>query len=82
MRTPWKTGVLLGSAIGLIVATTIMYVAWEHNAQGEIHNEAGISWGHWLLIGTGWFVLVAAPLSLVFGSLLALVSNLRSRGAG
>ena len=82
MRAPWKTGVLLGSAIGLVVAIIIMSVAWDHNAQGEIHNENGVSWGYWLLIGASWFVPVAASLSLVLGSLLALVSRLRRRGAG
>jgi len=82
MRAPWKTGALVGSAIGLIVAVAIMYVAWDHNAQGEIHNKTGVNWGYWLLIGAGWFVPAAALLSLLLGSLLALVSRLRGRGAG
>ena len=81
MRSPWKAGALLGSAAGLIVAAVIMYIAWDHNAQGEIHNEFGISWGYWFRLGLSWFVPVAAFLSLVLGSVLAFVSRVRRRGA-
>lgn len=80
MRSPWKTGGLLGSGVGLVVAALVMYIAWDHNAQGEIHNESGVGWSYWLLMGLGWFVPVAGSLSLVLGGLLALVSRVRGRG--
>lgn len=81
MGSPWRAGVLLGSAVGLMVAAVIMYIAWDHNAQGEIHNEFGVSWGYWLLIGLSWFVPVAAASSLVLGGLFAWFSRLGRRGA-
>jgi hypothetical protein len=81
MKDPWKAGALVGSAVGLIASTAIMYIAWDHNAQGEIHNEDGVSWGYWLLIGFSWFVPVSAFLSLVVGGLFALVSRVRSGAA-
>ena len=31
-----------------------MTIAWQHNPQGSIHNEAGVSWGYWIGIGAGW----------------------------
>jgi hypothetical protein len=69
-RHPWKTGALFGNLVGLSVAAVMMYVAWEHNLQGEIHNEDGVSWAYWFLIGLSWFIPVAVPLSLVSGALL------------
>ena len=45
---------------GLVLAGLMMSVAWEHNAQGEIHNEDGVDWGYWLLIGFSWFISVTA----------------------
>ena len=80
MESPWKAGVLLGSALGLAVAGVVMYIAWDHNAQGEIHNDLGVSWGYWFLIGVSWFAPVAAALSLVLGGVFALLSRLRGRG--
>ena len=77
-----RRGALLGSAIGLAVGVAIMYAAWDHNAQGEIHSKTEVNWGYWLLIGASWFVPVAVSLSLFLGSLLALASRLRGRGAG
>jgi hypothetical protein len=59
----------------------MMYIAWDHNAQGEIHNEFGVSWGYWLGLGLGWFVPVAVPASAVVGSTLSLVAYVRRRGA-
>jgi hypothetical protein len=81
VRSPWRTGALLGSTVALIVSAVIMYIAWDHNAQGEIHGESGISWGYWLLIGLTWFVPVAASLSLVLGGLLAFFSRTPGKGA-
>lgn len=37
----------------------MMYVAWEHNPQGEFHDDTGVHWLYWLGIGFSWFVAVA-----------------------
>ena len=34
----------------------MMYVAWQHNPQGEFHDTAGINWLNWLAIGFSWFI--------------------------
>jgi hypothetical protein len=47
---------LISSVPGLLVAGFMMYVAWNHNAQGEIHSEGVIDWSYWLLIGCSWFL--------------------------
>jgi hypothetical protein len=60
---------------GLIAAALMMWIAWQHNAQGEIHNQAtGIDWPYWLLIGASWFVVFSGIPILV-----SLVLWLRSR---
>jgi hypothetical protein len=76
---PWKTGTMFGIVSGLLVAALVMYVAWQHNAQGEIHDEFGVHWGYWLLVGFSWFVPVAVTISLIFGGLLAVAAYLHRR---
>ncbi len=63
VRSRLISTLLVGATfVGLICAAFMMYVAWQHNAQGEIHNEEGIDWVYWLLIGLSWFfVTVAIP---------------------
>ena len=46
--------------LGLIFAAFMMYLAWEHNPQGEIHNENGIDWWYWFLVGLSWFLAITA----------------------
>jgi hypothetical protein len=59
----------------------MMYIAWVHNAQGEIHDDFGVSWACWLLLGFGWFVPVTLVASLISGSMLALFAHARAGGA-
>ena len=80
-RHPWTTGALVGSFGGLLVATAVMYVAWQHNAQGEIHGQSSVDLGYWLLIGFSWFVPVAVTISLISGGVFAVAGYLRGRGA-
>ena len=45
--------------LGLLAATFTMSAAWDHNPQGEFHNEeTGINWPGLLLVGLSWFALV------------------------
>jgi hypothetical protein len=41
-----------------MVAAFMMYAAWQHNPQGEIHSDGAIDWSNWLLIGFSWFLPV------------------------
>lgn len=81
IQHPWKTGTIVGILSGVLVAAAVMYVSWQHNPQGEIHNELGVSWGYWFLVGFGWFVATAVTISLVSGGLLALAAYLHRTGA-
>ena len=47
-----KNNILISTIIALIVSTLMMYVAWEHNPQGEI------DFGYLTLLGMSWFVMV------------------------
>jgi uncharacterized membrane protein len=47
------------SLIGLAVAAFMMYVGWKHNPQGAFHDETGVYWGYWLLLGFSWFIAIA-----------------------
>lgn len=39
--------------------------AWQHNPQGEFHDESGIRWGSLLVIGASWFLLVFVPCAVL-----------------
>ena len=49
--------------LGAAVAVPMMYIAWNHNPQGEIH-EVGpdgallVHWRYWLGLGASWFVTI------------------------
>lgn len=49
--------ILLSSLPGVILGGVMMYIAWEHNPQGEFHTEAGLEWSRWLGLGALWFLL-------------------------
>jgi len=70
---PWKTAAVLGSSAGFVAAGLMMYVAWQHNAQGEVHDQSGVHWLHWLGIGVSWLVAVALPIPLGPGVGLSVV---------
>ena len=64
-----RFGAIAGALFGLVVAIPVMYAAWDHNPQGEFHNELGVNWGNWLLIGVTWFAPVAALVFLISGTI-------------
>jgi hypothetical protein len=67
--------------IGLAVAAFMMYVAWQHNPQGEFHDETGVYWGYWLLLGFSWFIAISGIPYAVGVGVLAYRSIVRSRRA-
>jgi len=61
----WLPPLLVGTFGGFAPGVLMMQAAWEHNPQGTIHNENGIEWSYWLLIGFSWFVPVFVVLIVV-----------------
>jgi len=52
-----KNNIIISTVIGLTVSIFMMYVAWEHNPQGEIYSEGVINFSYWILIGMTWFIM-------------------------
>ena len=67
--------------IGLAVGAFMMYVAWKHNPQGEFHDETGVYWGYWLLLGFSWFIAIAGVPYIIGAGVLAWRAIARSRRA-
>jgi hypothetical protein len=44
--------------IGVALGAFMMYVGWQHNSQGEFHDETGVHWGYWLFLGFSWFIVI------------------------
>ena len=80
-------GFLMGSvAVGLTLGGFVMWAAWTHNNQGEIHefgygssvlealrHPSGVDWGYWLLLGAVPFfgTVGVATVAAALGSVLA-----------
>ena len=62
-------------SIGFILAGFMMYVAWNHNAQGEIHIGGSVDWGYWLLIGLSWFIPAFFVTFIIILLLSFIISN-------
>jgi hypothetical protein len=45
--------------LGLCFGAFAMYAAWQHNPQGEFHDETGVHWIDWLSIGGFWVAAIA-----------------------
>ena len=53
-RNPWKPILIISACVGFVVAGLLMWMAWVHNPQCEIHcAEQGIDWVYWLTLGAG-----------------------------
>ena len=64
--------------VGAGVSGLMMYIAWQHNPQGEFYDEFSIHWLSWLGVGFGWFVAVAGVPCLV-SAVFTFLSYLRRR---
>ena len=51
----------------MLVGGLMMYIAWQHNPQGEFHGTNGVEWSAWLLVGASWFVPVTVAAAVVVG---------------
>jgi len=76
MNRPWKSGAAFGVCAGIVVAGVMMYIAWDHNPQGEFHSgELGVNWADWLFLGFSWFVPVALVSCLISGTVISLLGH-------
>lgn len=58
MKKPWFISVVISLCAGLMLGALVMWAAWLHNPQCEIHcAEQGIDWAYWLLLGAGGVLL-------------------------
>lgn len=74
----WVLAVLVGFLPAGVVAALMLYVAWQHNPQGEFHEAGIVHWGSWLSIGAVWFVPCGAPVALLARLVLAAFTESRS----
>ena len=58
MQKRWKLCLIISVCAGLLLAGLLMWMAWDHNPQCEIHcAEQGVDWGRWLALGAaGWLL--------------------------
>ncbi|WP_407714426.1 hypothetical protein ACJJWD_23195 [Comamonas testosteroni] len=58
MQKRWKLCLIVSVCVGLLLGGLLMWMAWDHNPQCEIHSaEQGIDWSHWLVLGAaGWLL--------------------------
>ena len=78
-KAHWVYSLTSGAVLGSFAMAITMYIAWDHNAQSEIHSPGNIDWGYWLLIGFSYFIPVFALAALISRSMLFIVSLMSSR---
>ena len=52
-----KSNLIISTTVGVILAMLMMYIAWKHNPQYEIHDKEVINFWYWITIGFSWFIL-------------------------
>lgn len=63
----WIRSIVAASLLGVVVRGLMMYIAWQHNPQGEFHDVDGVHWLSWLAIGLSWFAPVFVVAIMVIG---------------
>ena len=73
MKRPWLICTTISLCVGLLLGGLVMWMAWQHNAQCEIHcAEQGIDWVYWLTLGAGGWLLGFFPCMLSASVLILL----------
>ncbi len=60
-----KNNLIISTTIGAIVAFLMMYIAWEHIPQCEIHEKGVIDFDYLFTIGSSWFLLAFVVASII-----------------
>ena len=79
---------VIGTIPGLLLACFMMYLAWDHNPQGEFFNsETGIvNWTNWFTVGIAWFLpvyfitTILCFMSLLIANSIKFLSNKTDKG--
>ena len=54
MKKPWFTCLVISLSVAFLLGGLVMWMAWQHNSQCEIHcAEQGLDWAYWLTFGAG-----------------------------
>ena len=73
MKKPWLICTTISLCVGLLLGGLVMWMAWQHNPQCEIHcAEQGIDWAYWLTLGAGGWLLGFFPCMLSASVLILL----------
>ena len=73
MKKPWLICSVISLCAGFLLGGLVMWMAWQHNPQCEIHcAEQGIDWGYWLTLGAGGWLLGFFPCMLSASVLILL----------
>jgi len=65
MKSFAAASALVSALLGAAAGGAMMYIAWDHNPQCEIHcPEPGVGWGYWILIGASLFIAVVSAILL------------------
>jgi hypothetical protein len=75
----WPISIIGGLIISVLISALMMFIAWDHNPQGEIHNELGIQWKYWLSIGGSWFISIFTITLIGSIVLISIIKWLRNR---
>ena len=73
MKKDLRLLLAFSSLLGVLLGGALMWMAWQHNAQCEIHcAEQGIDWVYWLTLGAGGWLLGFFPCMLSASVLILL----------
>jgi len=75
----WRTSLLFSGLCGVLIAAIMMFVAWQHNPQGVIFDQAGVHWKYWMVLGCFWFALAFLVIFLPFLMLKIIVYYRQNR---
>jgi hypothetical protein len=70
--------VFLSAIGGVLLASGILYITWEHNPQCEFHCDGVVYWSAWLPYGAAAFVIGFVGSAAIGLALLSAVALLRT----
>jgi hypothetical protein len=79
MRRSRAILIICSSAIGVVFGSTILYIAFQHNPQGEFFDpETGVvNWRYAAWLFVAWFVIASAFAAVLLTAARFLLSGLR-----
>jgi len=75
MKRKLRICFVVAAIVGLGVSILMVYVAWQHNPQGEFHGEGYVNWLDIGLLGGSWFSVI----TITVGAILLAITYIGSR---